>query len=266
MSMVDVYGRALIEHFGFSDDDDRWVTNWPPVARLDLAEVGRVSRGGFVFGGTLAEHGIPYTVETVDPSQPVPEAKWDFTSSNSISISIKADASLPAWAKVVNAKASLECSFGKDSGVVISAEQLLIERLTNQDALKRAMIEAYRRKVLSIGSAVPVERMRCSKAVVMGSEGSSGSLKVASSAGIQAGASPVSFAASFDIVEKSSTVTAFGLANGCTFGARVLVIVKTGILWWRHIVVRGITQPTDADYLSLLEMQASDSDYFAKFD
>lgn len=194
------YRRAVIEKYGFPGG---WVANWPPGRGRNPGDVGTVVDPGFNQDGALAD----YDMSAVQaPAQGPSAGPWSFTSSETISVEIGTDATVPAWQWIGNAKAGLKLVFGSQEGIVLSVGSSSFRNLANLDALKADLLAAGQTGKMGVGKSVIVEALMADNGLVITSDGQTGTLEATTDFDVAGMGSPTlaAFAANFNLRSNSA--------------------------------------------------------------
>ncbi len=133
--MVNVSKTYLSEVYG----NLRYRPTWLPGTPLELGAVGVLDNGVFRQVTDLASLDIAYEVA----NDPVPDASLDFTSSNGVSIQLKAKGELNERFKVLaQADAGALVEFSRAGAVVLQLRGVVADRIRDQARLARDLLRS----------------------------------------------------------------------------------------------------------------------------
>jgi len=259
MSLANLYRRAWEEKFGLGKG---WSANWWPGTAISLGERGVMREGQLQHQGYVGDYGVSFDLDPV--LSPV-SGSWDYSSSGDTRVEIGTDASVPGWEWMGHASAGLSVTFGNQEGVYLSANGTTIERVADNDKLKRDLLNTAVQRGMPTGQCVVIERQLTSQAMVIVSSNISGELKATVSGDVKVGAitqgTVASLAGHLDVRRQTGGTSKQDYPTGMILAYRIVTLSRRGWWFWRHFAVRGITRVNDSYVDEVLEPD----DYFVTF-
>lgn len=259
MAIPDDYKDALNEWVGGGAE---WYANWPIAEAHSLGEWGRLHGDSYVF------ERAPDAAIVADNTGAVNLDSWTYQSAKDMTVALGLDASVPGFEFLGSANAGLKADFGSSAGVYVSASGVAIKRVADVDVLRQELRERGNDGSLPQGSAMVLATLNASRAVVLTSSASHATFEAKAKANVAVTpAVPADLAGNLSVVRGASAVDMqdYG-STPVVLAMRLVVLVKRGWLWWRHLDAQGVTPISDAEQLDLLDATSLDSDYFALLD
>jgi soluble P-type ATPase len=123
------------------NDKTGYRSTWAPDKVLEIGQIGQLDRTGiFNVYTTLQKEGIP-----VEVSNDVSDTEMDYTSNDSVDVSIKLSGAIPAAGSVLaNADAGFQFTFKKENSVVFKTSGHKTHQIVNLAAITKKVLEKYK--------------------------------------------------------------------------------------------------------------------------
>lgn len=258
MAISDDYKKALNAWAGSGGE---WYANWPIGEAHTLGEMGRVHGDTYVFEGPSR---IPFQL---DQSR-VTLNSWTYQSAADMSVRIGADASVRGFEFLGSANAGIKAEFGSTTGVYVSVSGARIYRVAEVPPLRKELLARGRDSSLPYGSALILATLTADKALILTSNSRNVSLEARAKANVTAPPSvPADLVGNLSVVSGAAAVDMQDYCTGtAVLAMRLLILVRRGWLWWRHLDIRGAAAVSDDQRLDLLETMSDNADFLILFD
>ena len=206
--------------------DEQMLPVWTPDVNVEVGDVGFLRDRQFVPTSNLRKMSLDW-----EPRYDTAQASWSVVTSESVSLSVDANVSLPGGGEL----AAGTLKFDKGSGVVASFADVVDESVDDWEALMPKVVSLYMKSVIRYDRVVVWSVRRCASGTVVVSSKSGSSIEVA------VDASQLPFGISIDGLGLGAT---FGKQNGAVFK----VASKSGltpIIRTMRLDETNVLRPTD---------------------
>ena len=182
--------------------------------------------------------------------------------------SFGSDASLQDWHWLGKASAGAHIAFQKGSGLLLEAESLKREQLTNTDALYDAIRDAVANKRMKPGRTIVIAVETASSIMYVGTHTGESSINIKLKAALApAGLTLASFAPGFSQESRTGDAFATSIAKDSVTAFQAVTVGTKGIFPWRQIPIRAAAFDGDATLINLAiaERDFSEDDYIYRF-
>lgn len=260
-----MYWRALKGRVNYGKE---WIPNWPLYEPVRLGMVTELHRSQgirtLVGDNKLGDYGIKQPGTNEGPEF----GPLKVTLGKLSDYSFGTDASLRDWHWLGEARGGARIAFQKGAGLILEAEGLKRRKLTNTDALYKAIQDAVENERMKPGRSIVIAVETASSIMYVGTHTGNSSINIKLKAGISpAGLSLASFAQGFSRESGTGDAFATPIAKGGVTAFQAVTVGTRGIFWWRQIPIRVASFEGDATVINLAmaERDFSEDDYVYRF-
>jgi hypothetical protein len=166
------YTEELHQRFGY-------LATWLPNVKLQLGDVGVLNRDRFERVSSLEQLGIPFTAHSFGSA-----ADYEYTSSDSVEIGLKAGADAQVIQPVGNAEIVMSVSFKRANAVVFIGQSCKSIQIANLDEVGRGILARHKRAEWAKEHVVITELIQAQSATILISSSNSASVDFALDGGL----------------------------------------------------------------------------------